>query len=87
MYILYNFNERNANMNINNKCSKCGDEMQDLVLTSYPTIHVKRCYQCGYEEKTETNIKGIVINDIKSIDLYKENELIMKITPRKEDNK
>ena len=30
MYILYNFNERNANMNINNKCPKCGSEMQDL---------------------------------------------------------
>lgn len=70
-----------------NKCPKCGSKMQDLALTSLSPIYVKRCYQCGYEEKTETNIKDIVINDIKSIDLYKENELIMKITPRKEDNK
>lgn len=45
------------------------------------------CPKCDCEEKSETSIKDIVITDIKSVDLYKENELIMKITPRKEENK
>lgn len=36
--------------------------------------------------KEGEKILGFVITDIKSIDLYKENELIMQITPRKEDN-
>lgn len=45
------------------------------------------CPKCDCEEKSETSIKDIVITDIKSVDLYKENELIIKITPRKEENK
>lgn len=37
-----------------NKCPKCGGELQDLGLTSLPPIHVKRCYSCGYEERSNS---------------------------------
>lgn len=67
-----------------NKCPKCSSEMQDFELTSLPPIYIKKCYQCGYEEKNENKTKGIIITDVKSIEIYKENELIMSITPRKE---
>lgn len=43
---------KEINISMNNKCPKCGSEMQDLALTSLPTIYVKRCYQCSYEERS-----------------------------------
>lgn len=45
---------KEINISMNNKCPKCGSEMQDLALTSLPPIYVKRCYQCGYEEKNNS---------------------------------
>lgn len=34
--------------------------------------------------KNENKTKGIIITDVKSIEIYKENELIMSMEPRKE---
>lgn len=47
-----------------NKCPKCGSEMQDFELTSLPPslphIYIKKCYQCGYEERSKSTF---VINN------------------------
>lgn len=46
--------EIGIDISMNNRCPKCGSEMQDLALTSLPPIYVKRCYQCGYEERSNS---------------------------------
>lgn len=29
-------------------CPKCGGVLMDLLLTSYPPIHVRKCSECGF---------------------------------------
>ena len=37
-------------------CPKCGSDLEEIVLTSYPPQYQKLCRKCGYEyiEQTET---------------------------------
>ena len=37
------------------KCPKCGEEMQDEVLTVYPPISIARCTRCGFSKKLDTD--------------------------------
>jgi hypothetical protein len=30
-------------------CPKCGHDLQDLVLATYPPIPQKKCFECGWE--------------------------------------
>lgn len=38
-----------------NTCPKCGCDLTDVMLASYPPIHEKHCYHCGWSwtEKSE----------------------------------
>lgn len=31
-----------------NTCPKCGSDLMDVILTTYPPIHEKHCYRCGW---------------------------------------
>ena len=56
---------------MNNKCPKCGSEIQYLALTSLPPIQVKRCYQCGYEERS--NSIFVINNQCKTCQSHTQN--------------
>lgn len=36
-------------MRIIETCPKCGHDLVDLVLTTYPPIPQKKCFNCGWE--------------------------------------
>lgn len=36
-------------MRIIETCPKCGHDLTDLVLTTYPPIPQKKCFNCGWE--------------------------------------
>lgn len=36
-------------MRIIETCPKCGHDLVDLVLTTYPPIPQKKCFSCGWE--------------------------------------
>lgn len=38
------------NLESEKHCPKCGGKMMDLVLTSYPAQHARKCMSCGYVE-------------------------------------
>lgn len=40
-----------------NKCPKCGADLQGIFLTVLPPIHINKCPVCGYEEKDEPDKK------------------------------
>lgn len=32
-------------------CPKCGNDLQEEVIATYPPIYVKKCYSCGWSEE------------------------------------
>ena len=46
-------------------CPKCGHDLQDLVITTYPPIPAKQCFNCGWywEGKREEIVRVPFYND------------------------
>lgn len=46
-------------------CPKCGHDLQDLVITTYPPIPAKQCFNCGWhwEGKREEIVRVPFNND------------------------
>lgn len=42
------------------KCPKCGDELQDICLTSNPPQYMKQCPRCGYSTTPKRNTSNAV---------------------------
>lgn len=40
---------------MNNKCPKCGRDMYNSVLDSYPPLYMQRCVNCGWTIRSGYN--------------------------------
>lgn len=56
-------------------CPKCGNDLQEEVICTYPPIHVKKCYSCGWSEEQMQEQEIIRIPYIKKTDFFKYNDL------------
>ena len=34
-------------------CPKCGAKLQNICYTSYPAINAKKCFNCGWEVRSD----------------------------------
>lgn len=37
-------------------CPKCGSDLQELILASYPPIHVTECRVCGWKSEKQDDV-------------------------------
>jgi len=37
-------------------CPKCGKDLQEEMIATYPPIHVKKCYSCGWSSETREDV-------------------------------
>lgn len=55
-------------------CPKCGGDLVDIMLASYPPIHEKRCYHCGWGWTDQTEqIMRIPFGGNSNYETYKSN--------------
>ena len=46
-------------------CPKCGHDLLEEAVTTYPPIYVKRCPNCGWKHETKSNIVRVPFQENK----------------------
>lgn len=37
-------------------CPECGKDLQEEMIATFPPIHVKKCYSCGWSSETKEDV-------------------------------
>ena len=43
-------------------CPKCGNNLEQIVLTSLPPIHVFKCHKCGFRKEKREQFKKVTVD-------------------------